>query len=63
MKNGLTIEQHFKNVEVAVIKAVGTFDELNAIRNSFLTIKEYVVRLEKEIKEFEIKGENESKDS
>jgi hypothetical protein len=47
----LTLEQHLKNIEVAVVKATGTYDELVAIRNSFLHVKELVLKPEVKAKE------------
>lgn len=44
----LTLEQHLKNIEIAVAKATGTYDELVAIRTSFLHVKELVSKPKEE---------------
>jgi uncharacterized protein YdeI (YjbR/CyaY-like superfamily) len=42
----LKIEDHLNNVAIAVEQAKGTYAELTAIRQSFLVLREIVMKVE-----------------
>lgn len=45
--NELTLEQHLQNISIAVENATGTYNELTAIRKSYLHIRDLVLAADK----------------
>jgi hypothetical protein len=46
----LTLEQHLKNIEIAVANAIGKHEETTAIRASYIYVRDLVLK-PKEVKE------------